>query len=46
LEAILAELRFALREHIRFMRKMTAAALTHRIIDTSANHPHLRKRPD
>jgi hypothetical protein len=46
LEAILAELRFALREHIRFMRNMTAATLTPEVIDPLAASPALRKRPE
>jgi hypothetical protein len=46
LEAILDELRFALREHIRFMRNMTAATLTPEIIDPPALGPSLGKRPE
>jgi hypothetical protein len=46
LETILAELRFALREHIQFVRRMTAATLTPKIIDPSAIDPCLLKRPE
>jgi hypothetical protein len=44
LEPILAELRFALREHIRFVRRMTAATLTAEVIAPPAAGPLLRKR--
>jgi tetrahydromethanopterin S-methyltransferase subunit H len=46
LEAILTELRLALREHIRFMREMTAATLTPEVIDPPAVGQSLRKRPE
>jgi len=46
LETILAELRFSLREHIQFVRRMAAATLTPKIIDPSAIDASFGKRPE